>query len=109
MLGKQGGLLGGFLLELGGKEFGSRGDSNIQALLAREENNGRKYPYLFPLEASISLQPWKARGPLKREAATVSESQTENIKVHVGDRGVTQISKGITRNVIMKTVRRERE
>lgn len=107
MSGKQGGLLGGFLLELVGKEFGSRGDSNIQALLAREENNGRKY--LFPLEASISLQPWKARGPLKREAATVSESQTENIKVHVGDRGVTQISKGITRNVIMKTVRRERE
>lgn len=51
----------------------------------QEGKNARRYPYLFPLEASISLQPWKARGPLEREAASVSESQTGNLKVHMGD------------------------
>lgn len=71
-----------------------------------EENNGRRYPYLFPLEASISLQPWEARGPLEEELGSAGESQTESLKVHVSDWGMvrwelTQVSNGITREVVM--------
>lgn len=38
---------------------------------------GWRYPYLFPLEASVSLQPREARGPLEGEAGSVSECKHE--------------------------------
>lgn len=80
-MGEEGECWEGFLLEPLGDAFGSRGDCSLPLARrkwrdVREGNKESRYPYLFPLEASISLQPWEARGPLEGEGESASETHT---------------------------------